>query len=372
LFQHSNGQWAKKVKGKLRYFGTDLDVALKRWATEKDHWLAGMVPPRVDHNPSLAELANLYLDHCKKEVLAGEVRADQPSRAKETIARLIGSVGQDARLHLITPQHWWKFREDLAIPVGRGLTRCDQRAASSIAADIKRIKAFINWSRRQKLLREDISPGDALNPPKKQRSRLAKSLKGNLCWTPEELREAVESADVHFKPVLLLAINCGMGVADIARLTRSGWRDRNGEFLHCPRHKTGVDRNVWLWPETIRAVEDARKSRPKEHRQKYESCLLLTKGGLPWWRIEDGTNRDLASSAMRAVKSTVGTTRTLYDCRRTFRTVASEVCDLEAINHCMGHDGGGEGGTYLQAISDERIKAVCQHVRTWMYGEVAE
>jgi len=31
-------------------------------------------------------------------------------------------------------------------------------------------------------------------------------------------------------------------------------------------------------------------------------------------------------------------TRTLYDCRRSFRTIAGEVCDLEAVNFCMGHE----------------------------------
>lgn len=368
LFLHRNKQWAKKIRGKLRYFGTDLDEALKRWASEKDHLLAGMVPPRIDSNPTVTELANLYIAHCKTQAIAGEVRADQPARSRETIARLIASVGKDARLPLLMPSHWRKFREDLLLPVGKGANRCDQRAASTIAADLKRVKAFLNWATREKLLRGGIEPGDALNPPRKEKLRLARSLKGSQSWKPQELREAIDAADVHFRPVVLLSINAAMGVADVARLTRANWRDREGDFLHCPRHKTGVDRKIWLWRETIQAIEDARESRPQPHRQKYESCLLLTKSGLPWWRIEDGTNRDLASAALRAVRIATGTSRTLYDCRRTFRTVASEVCDLEAINHCMGHEGKGEGSTYLQGVSDDRIRAVCQHVRAWLYG----
>jgi len=45
FFKHPDGQWCKKVFGKPHYFGTDLETAPERWADEKDHHLAGRVPP---------------------------------------------------------------------------------------------------------------------------------------------------------------------------------------------------------------------------------------------------------------------------------------------------------------------------------------
>ena len=50
LFPHDSGQWAKKVKGKLHYFGpwADPDAALKRWIAEKDDLLAGRVRQNGD------------------------------------------------------------------------------------------------------------------------------------------------------------------------------------------------------------------------------------------------------------------------------------------------------------------------------------
>src|SRR5689334_10795676 len=46
LFSHRNGQWAKKVRGKIHFFGVwaDPDAALNKWIAEKDDLLAGRVP----------------------------------------------------------------------------------------------------------------------------------------------------------------------------------------------------------------------------------------------------------------------------------------------------------------------------------------
>jgi hypothetical protein len=46
LFAHANRQWAKKVRGRLHYFGSwDYpDAALHKWLDEKDDLLAGRTP----------------------------------------------------------------------------------------------------------------------------------------------------------------------------------------------------------------------------------------------------------------------------------------------------------------------------------------
>ena len=57
LFAHNNGQWAKKVRKKIHFFGVwaDHQKALERWLDQKDDLLAGRVPRCRVRRPDAAE-----------------------------------------------------------------------------------------------------------------------------------------------------------------------------------------------------------------------------------------------------------------------------------------------------------------------------
>ena len=65
LFAHPNGQWAKKVRGKIHFFGVwrDSDAALKKWNKDKDALLSGMTPRSrdADGKHTIADLCNRFL-----------------------------------------------------------------------------------------------------------------------------------------------------------------------------------------------------------------------------------------------------------------------------------------------------------------------
>ena len=48
LFAHATGRWAKKIRGKLHYFGkwADADATLRRYVEERDDLYAGHKPRR--------------------------------------------------------------------------------------------------------------------------------------------------------------------------------------------------------------------------------------------------------------------------------------------------------------------------------------
>jgi hypothetical protein len=49
--------------------------------------------------------------------------------------------------------------------------------------------------------------------------------------------------------------------------------------------------------------------------------------------------------------------------------VADEALDRVAIDRIMGHSDPSMGGHYRERISDSRLIAVAEHVRTWLFGK---
>jgi hypothetical protein len=44
LFLHQTGQWAKKVRGRTHYFGTDVGDALTKYLEQRENLQAGRTP----------------------------------------------------------------------------------------------------------------------------------------------------------------------------------------------------------------------------------------------------------------------------------------------------------------------------------------
>src|ERR1035441_8837837 len=65
LFAHNNGQWGKKIRQKIHFFGVwaDPQKALERWIDEKDDLLAGRTPRVQSDGLTMRELANRFLTH---------------------------------------------------------------------------------------------------------------------------------------------------------------------------------------------------------------------------------------------------------------------------------------------------------------------
>ena len=63
LFPHATGRWAKKIRGKLHYFGkwADPDAALQRYVEERDDLYAGRKPRRKGEGLTVKDLVNKFL-----------------------------------------------------------------------------------------------------------------------------------------------------------------------------------------------------------------------------------------------------------------------------------------------------------------------
>jgi integrase len=184
--------------------------------------------------------------------------------------------------------------------------------------------------------------------------------------------------------MILLGINCGFGNYDIATLTFANLDLDEGWHNH-PRPKTGTSRRCPLWPETIEAIEHALKIRPRPKDPAHKDLVFLTRNGLPYVRLSAASVAALAEDKAENIQhqDTINTNMwaalkrlkmkrdglSFYGLRHTFETIGGGAKDQIAVDYIMGHVTPGMGTNYRHTIDDERLLAVTNHVRQWLFGE---
>lgn len=377
LFKHRNGQWCKKIGGKLRYFGTDLERALDRWVAEKDYLLAGVQPPRADSRPPVKELANLFIAAKRRAVESGELTVNSADQYQRSIGRFIEIVGAEKRLSAMRPMDFAGVKVELAKPKERsedsrrfGGNKITTRAATTVGNDIRALRVFFRWCWQNELLETPVRTGTEFSPPSRKVLRRKRALAEPKLFTAKQVASVIAKAKPPLKAIIFLGINAAMGNRDIAALKLSQFsKPLDIDFVDLPRHKTGAARRVWLWPETRQAIARYLEQRAFCKKATKSDLLFLTRTGEPWVRRVDAVETDMISHRFVVCAKSCKMKRTFYDLRRTWRTIAGETLDHEAIRLVMGHveSSGDMGAIYNQHVSDERIESVCQHVRNWLF-----
>ena len=97
LFPHATGRWAKKIRGKLHYFGkwADPDAALHRYVEERDDLYAGRKPRRNREGLMVKDLVNKFLLAKKARVDAGELALGTFGDQYKTCKRVLLVFGGD-------------------------------------------------------------------------------------------------------------------------------------------------------------------------------------------------------------------------------------------------------------------------------------
>ena len=62
--------------------------------------------------------------------------------------------------------------------------------------------------------------------------------------------------------------------------------------------------------------------------------------------------------------------RNFYALRHTFETIGGEAKDQIAVDAIMGHVRDDMASLYRERISDDRLRSVIEHVRTWLFGKI--
>ena len=356
LYAHASGRWAKKIRGKLHYFGRwdDPDRALSRYLDERDDLHAGRTPRIKRDGLTVRELCNRFLAAKETARDAGEIAAVTWSDYFQICKYLVEYFGPRRVVDDLRGDDFDKLRGAIA-KTGNLVTQANK---------INRVRIVFRYAYEAELIEKPVRFGANFKRPS------AKSLRKQptkRMFEADEIRQMLDSARLPLKAMILLAVNAGFGNADIGRLPKSAIDWDNG-WVQFPRPKTGSDRRCPLWPETIRSLKEAEDTRPQPASGEFADLVFLTKWGKPWHKEGSSYLSEQFRKFLRGdelYQRGVG----FYTFRHVFETVGGECRDQPAVDSLMGHENGHMASVYRERVSDERLLAVTETVRTWLFGE---
>ncbi|MBX9792568.1 MAG: tyrosine-type recombinase/integrase [Pirellulales bacterium] len=363
LFAHSSGQWAKKVRGRLVYFGPwrDPEAALDRWLEDKDDLLAGRTPQH-EEGVTVRDLVNRFLTSKKRLVESRELHQRTWEDYDAICKRVIEVFGRNRLVEDLRPPDFERLRSKFAKTHG----------PVALSNDITRTRVLFNYAFKQGLIDRPVRYGDSFEKPTRAVLRKERQKKGPRMFSAKELLRIIKAAPVQMKAMIYLGINCALGNNDCAKLTTTAVDLKKG-WLEFPRPKTGIMRRCPLWPETIKAVKAAIVARPAHKEASDKNLVFITKYGWPW---EPKTSRDNPiSKEMAKLLKELKLHRPglgFYALRHTFQTVAEKTRDKDAVRAIMGHaESATDMSTHYseEPVDDSRLKAAIDFVHEWLFSK---
>jgi integrase len=367
-FHTGKGLWAKKIRGRMVYFGRDKDSALAEYVRVKADLEAGRVPrPKADDDLTLRDLVNRFLTERRARVESGELTAGTWSQYYRTAEQLVESFGPGRAVADLRSEDFARLRAVVARRLG-------PRALGQFITLTRTILAFAFDS---DLIDRPVRYGSSFDRPPKRLVRLARERRGPLLVEAVDLRRMIASADPQVRAWIYLGINCGFASSDVSRLNRAELRKKPG-WLTVGRVKTGTPRRCPLWPETTAAIEAVAAVRPQPRDPADADAVFLTPAGRRWVRVDDrsvdgkvSNRRDSLGTAFQRLAESCGVRLNgrFGVLRHCFRTVADGAKDLPATRLVMGHADHAIDDWYRERIDDGRLIAVSEFVRQWLWGD---
>jgi len=368
LFPHASGRWAKKIRGKLHYFGKwdNPEAALNKYLEQKDDLLAGRSPRSNRDGLTVRDLVNAFLTTKEGLVESGEVTPRTFYDYKNSCARLIDAFGRTRLVTDLQPSDFEQLKSKLA----------KTRGPVSLSNEIQRVRTVFKYGYEEGKLDKPVLFGQSFRKPTRKTMRRLRSKqeldRGLRMFAQDELRSIIDAAGPQLKAMVMLGINCGLGASDLSAMPKSAI-DLKARWLDYPRIKTGVPRRVPLWKETVEAIEAALKTRPKAFDKPADYLMFVTRFGRPWLEVKpNGRPHDAIGAEFRKLLTSLGIKRhgvNFYALRHGTQTIGEETRDFVAVSAIMGHVAadGDMSAAYREAISDERLQAVTDHIHKWLW-----
>ena len=367
LFAHATRRWAKKVRGKMCYFGpwADPQAALTKYLDQKDDLYAGRSPRKPeDVGLTVRDLCNQFLTAKRHRLENEELGQRMFKEYHAACERLVDAFGRNKLVSDLRAEDFEQLRATLSKGVG----------PVTLSSRVRLTRIVFKYAYDSDLIDKPIKMGPSFKGPSKKTLRAERQSKPLRLIEAAELRGVIENASIPMRAMVLLAINTAFGNGDISSLPITAL-DLEGGWVTYPRPKTAIMRRCPLWPETVAALKEAIAIRPKAKRPEFDGLVFLTKSGLPLVRMGSNfCNIDSLGQLFSSLLTKCGLKREnlgFYALRHSFETIAGATKDQIAVSHIMGHSPSSDdmSSIYRERIDDERLRAVSDHVRAWLWPE---
>ena len=371
LFPHQAGYWAKKIRGKLIYFGKVADdpkgvQALEKWLAEKDALLAGRTPRIDGKGLAVGDLCNHFLSAKLRRLENGELSPRTFHDYKGVTDILVSVFGKTRLVTDLASDDFEHLRQHVA----------KRRGPVALGNFVARTRTVFKYGFDAGLLDKPLRFGPGFTKPSKKVVRQARQRNGSKMFEPSEIRTLLEKADTQLRAMILLGVNCGYGNTDCGNLPISALDLENG-WTTFPRPKTAIERKSPLWSETVQALREVLDSRPTPTDPADLDKVFVTKFGQAWAKVGDRDRSGSANPISAEFRKLCQACelykkgRGFYALRHVFQTVGEEAGET-ATRFLMGHTDATMSGVYRERISDDRLRAVARYVHGWLWPQAAE
>ncbi|MGA2034022.1 MAG: tyrosine-type recombinase/integrase [Thermoguttaceae bacterium] len=370
LFAHATGRWAKKIRGKLHYFGPwdNWQDAFTLYQKQAGDLHAGRKPREDPEGITVEDLVSRFLVSKRHLVDTREIVERTLQDYEKTCERVVDVFGGNRLVCDIAPEDFECLRKQLART--RGLV--------ALGNEVTRVRVLFKYAYDATLIDRPIRYGQAFRRPSRKSLRRARFARAPRMFQADEVKSLLAAAGLHMKAMILLGINCGFGPSDCGTLPTKSV-DLVAGWVNYPRPKTGVPRRIPLWPETVAAIKESLAKRPKPIDEEDAGLVFVTKYGQRWRKdTSDNTLSKAFGKLIRSTKVKRGREHQaiyrkglgFYGLRHTFQTIGDAARDPIATRAIMGHAEAGDdmSAVYREGVDDGRLTAVTDHVHQWLFG----
>jgi integrase len=362
LYPHASGRWAKKVKGKLHYFGKVADdpkgqAALERWLDQKDDLLAGRVPRAKGDGFTVKDLTVKFLERKQHHRDTGEIVQRTYDDYFRACTRVAHVFGKNRLVEDLRADDFQKLRQDIA----------ETNGPVSLGNEIQRVRTLFKFAWDEGLISSPIRYGQSFDKPNRKLLREARNRRHARMFEADECRELLDAAGVHLRAMIYLGLNCGFGNTDCEQLPRDAVNLETG-WIDFPRPKTAVARRCPLWPETVEALRASLTKRPTPKNEAHAGLFFVTKYGGSWHREKERGPICLQFRRLLNDLELHKPGRGFYSLRHVFETIGGDSRDQVAVDFIMGHVREDMASIYRERVSDDRLRAVVDHVHGWLFA----